>query len=553
MPTINSSKKDLESLVGKKFSQKELEDALMFVKGELDAINGDDLTIDVKETNMPDLWSTEGIARELRARMGIEKGIKKYHAEKARISCTIEKSVEKTRPFIACAIARNVKVTEKFLVQMIQLQEKVGMTYGRKRRETGIGIYDFDKMKPPIFYRGYKDNEIEFIPLEYRVKMRPSEILTEHPKGKEYAHLLKGAEFFPIVIDSAGVVASMPPIINSETTGKVTEKTSNIFIEVTGFNWNTVNVALKVMCMALADRGAKLEAVKINFPKTKSYPTQSIETPFFGTKKISLDTEYAQMAIGTKMNASQMSAILQKAGMHAIAQGKKIMVEYPDYRIDILHQADIVEDILIGHGYNNIMPQKVELSVAGEELSEKLFLDKARDVCIGLGLQEVLTFNLSSKEKQLEKIMAKDELVQIANPVSVNWEVMRKRIVPELLDFLAKNKHAEYPQGIFEIGTCLSIDKNSDTMVRQTYNLGIAISDSRANFTRIKSVLDAITKNLGIDYRLRETKSAFLDNSKAGDILAGKMSGFIGEISQKCAQNFSLETKTIVLEIELVQ
>src|SRR3989344_514494 len=198
MPTIEISKKDLESLVGRKFTQAQLEDALLYVKGEIDAVDGDSIKVDVKETLRPDVWSTEGIAREISSRMGISKGAGKYSVSKARISCTIEQTVEKARPFIACAIVRDVKVTENFLVQMIQLQEKVGMTFGRKRKEAGIGLYDFDKMTPPIFYRGYRDDKIEYVPLEFKTKMRPSEILAQHPKGREFAHLLSGYDRFPI-------------------------------------------------------------------------------------------------------------------------------------------------------------------------------------------------------------------------------------------------------------------------------------------------------------------------------------------------------------------
>src|SRR3989344_3735607 len=326
MPTIEASKKDLEQLIGKKFSKEQLEEALLYVKGELDKIEGDALTIDVKETNRPELWSAEGIAREIRAKMGIDKGIRKYRAQKAKTECIIEKSVEKSRPFITCAIIRNVKVTEQLLVQMIQLQEKVGGTFGRRRKETGIGLYDFDRITPPMYYRGYKDGEIGFVPLEYKVKMRPSEILMEHPKGKEFGHLLKGVEYYPIVIDSKNIVSSMRPIINSETTGKVTENTKNIFLEVTGFNWNIVNTALKVMAMALSDRGAKIEAVKINFPKTKTYPTKPIETPIFGTKKMTIDIEYANKITGLGLNAKEIIALLEKAGMNAKTKGKTIEI-----------------------------------------------------------------------------------------------------------------------------------------------------------------------------------------------------------------------------------
>src|SRR3989344_5120344 len=552
MPTIEASKKDLEALIGKKFSKEQLEEALLYVKGELDKAEGDVLTIDVKETNRPELWSAEGIAREIRAKMGIDRGVKKYKVVKAKVSCTIEKSVEKSRPFICCAIIRNVKVDDELIKQMVQLQEKVGGTFGRRRKEAGIGLYDYGKMAPPVFYRGYKDDEIEYVPLEYKVKMRPSEILAEHPKGKEFGHLLKGLEYYPIVIDSKNTVASMPPIINSETTGKVSEKTRDIFIESTGFNWETVNIALKVICMTFVDRGATIEAVKIVFPKGGIYPKQPIETPHFGTRKMKLDVDYVNRISGLAMNAKQICALIEKSGMNAKAIGKKIGVEYPDYRQDILHPIDIIEDIIIGHGYNNIKPAKVEMNVVGEELKERVFADKVRDVCVGLGLQEVLTFNLTSAHKQADAIGLRGEkVVEIANPVSANWTVMRKRIMPELLEFLAKNKHAEYPQTIFEIGTVLEIDAKQETGTRQKTNLCIAMTDHQVNFTQMKSMLDAILSNMGLKYSLAETGLPFLEKGKGAEVKIGNGKGFIGELDSKILGNFGLGKKTVVLEIEL--
>ncbi|MDD3084251.1 MAG: phenylalanine--tRNA ligase beta subunit-related protein, partial [Candidatus ainarchaeum sp.] len=245
MPTLEVSRKDFEKLVGKKFSQKELEESLEYVKGELDFQENDILKVDCKETNRPDLWSTEGLAREIKSRIGLEKGIKKYKVEKSNIEVFIDKNLEKVRPLIVCAVVKGVKIDNDFIVQMVQLQEKVGETFGRKRKEAGIGLYDLDIMNPPVYYKGFKDNEIEFIPLEWKVPMRPTEILSQHDKGKAYSHLLSNTKIYPIVIDSKNVVASMPPIINSQITGKITEKTKNLFIEVTGFNWKVVETALE--------------------------------------------------------------------------------------------------------------------------------------------------------------------------------------------------------------------------------------------------------------------------------------------------------------------
>ncbi|MDO8625019.1 MAG: phenylalanine--tRNA ligase beta subunit-related protein, partial [Candidatus Diapherotrites archaeon] len=233
MPSLEISKKDLESLVGKKFkSEEELEEALAFAKTELDSLEGDQIKCSPSDSNRPDLYSAEGIARELKAKLGIQKGIPHYQVVKGTQRAIVEKTVEKVRPIFLGAIVRNVQVTENLLIQMIQLQEKITQTFGRRRKEVAVGMYDYDQMKFPVYYRAVKDNEIEFVPLEYQVKMRPSEILLEHPKGKEFGHLLAGTDRYPILIDSAGVVASMPPIINSQATGKVTEKTRNLFAEV---------------------------------------------------------------------------------------------------------------------------------------------------------------------------------------------------------------------------------------------------------------------------------------------------------------------------------
>src|SRR3989344_313597 len=540
MPTINISKKDLETLLGKKLSMQELADALLYVKGEIDGAEGDSIKEDVKETLRPGLWSTEGIARELRAKMGMQKGLPDYKVAKAKVSCTIDQTVENVRPFIACAIVRNVKVTENFLIQMIQLQEKVGTSFGRKRKEAGIGLYDFEKMTPPVFYRGYKDKEIEYVPLEYKVKMRPSEILSQHPKGKEFGHLLKGFDRYPIVIDSAGVVASMPPIINSEATGKITEKTKDIFIESTGYDWEKVNIALKVICMALADRGGKIEGVKIIFPKTKTYPKKPIETHFFGTKKITVPIDYFRQVSGLELTEKQLVPLLERARYSVKKKGASLELEYPDFRNDIMHPVDVVEDMLISYDYNKIVPQRPKLAVVGEELKQTAYIDKIRDVCVGMGLQEVLTFNLTSREQQEKMVLLKgEEFVEIANPVSTNWSILRKNIYPELLEFLSKNKHAEYPQGIFEVGTALALDSSSDIKTRQMNKLCIVMSGREFGFTRIKSVFEAVCHELGKKCTLSATSNPSLKDGRRGAI-GGDSKGILGELSEQVAKNFGL-------------
>ena len=554
MPTLDISKKDLEKLLGSKLSDASLEEALEYVKGEIDGRDGDTVKVDCKETNRPDLWSTEGIARELKARMGKEKGIKKYKVEKGNVVVHIDKNLEKVRPLIACAIVKGVKIDDDFIIQMVQLQEKVGESFGRKRKEVGIGLYDLDIMTPSIYYKGFEDSKIEFIPLEWKVPMRPSEILAQHEKGKAYAHLLDEAKVYPIVIDSKKVVASMPPIINSQITGKVTEQTKNLFIEVTGFKWSTVSTALEVMCMALADRGGKIYSCKVNFPKTTSpYPgKKTINTPVFATKKIIFEKSLVAKKTGLVLKDSEIKSLLEKARYNVTITGNKITAEYPAYRLDILHGVDVIEDLLISYGYNNIVPEKVEMSVVGSQTKDALYVDFVRDGAVGLGLQEVMTFNLTSKESQADKmnIKERDDFVTLQNPVSINYEIMRKNLTPQVISFISKNKDKEFPQRIFEIGTALAIDNKEENGVKETKNICVLSTHSNVNFTEIKSLLMSLCDYLGLEVKVEKKAFSFLGENSAEIIVGGKK-GFIGELSVEVEKNFGLKKPVALFEFEL--
>lgn len=547
MPTVEVSAKDLSQLIGKKMNQAELEDALMFVKGEVDAVENGMLKIDIKDTNRPDLWSAEGIARELRARIGKEKGVPKYKMSKSGVELYIDQSVLKARPLMIGAVVRDVKITEDFLVQMIQLQEKLGLTYGRKRKELGLGLYDLDRMKPPFYYKGVKPRALKFIPLEFERELDLDEILELHPKGKEYGHLLQHTNRYPIVMDSENVVASMPPIINSEHSGKVTEKTKNIFVEATGWREDVLNVSLNVMVSALAERGGKIEQIKIIPPKGKAF-----YSPNFTPKKGKVALDFVRRISGFNWKKEEVVKLLRNARYDATGNATTIKVEYPAYRGDILHPVDIVEDLLIGKGYNNIEPIPIEMAVIGEERAETQVQEQVREACIGLGLQEILTFTMSSIEKQQEKIQWKNaEFVEIANPVSSNWQVMRRSVIPEMLDFLAKNKDVSYPQRIFEVGKCVIPHLEKETKVDELIKLGVAFSDTKVGFTEIKSALNEITQYLGLDISLKRIQNPAFTEGRCAEIKSNGKKGIIGELNDSTRKNFGIDNSVSVFEITL--
>ncbi|MBI5553211.1 MAG: phenylalanine--tRNA ligase subunit beta [Candidatus Diapherotrites archaeon] len=550
MPTIDVSQNDLFGLLGKKLSKNELEEALEFIKGELDGIEGDRLKIDVKETVRPEVWSTEGIARELRLRMGIQKKPAEYKIHSANYELFIEPSVEKSRPFIASAVIKDISLTQESILQIIQLQEKIRRSQASKN-ESGGGLYDFDKLRMPMYFKGLKDQEVEFIPLEWKVPMHPSEILAEHPKGKEFGFMLKGKDRYPIVMDSAGQVASMPPIINSDTTGKITTQTRNIFVEVTGWNWKTVTRNLNALIMALADRGGKIYSVKTHFPKTATYPKKPINTPFFETQTLHVSLTEWEALSGLKLSAKELMALAHRSGFEAKISGKKMKLTFSGQRRDVMHPVDLFEDLLICHGYNRIQPLKPELLVRGNHLPRTLYLDRVRDVCTGMGLQEILTFNLTSKEKQSSLIGLNEPLVEIANPMTENWALLRRYLFPEHLSFLNQNKRFDFPQKIFEIGSALEPDPTQENGVREHTTLCIVLSGKGHNVNDIKSLLQAVCLNLGYSFEIKESILPFLKEGKQATFTTPKGKGFLGEVNEKTLKAFGLEQETVLMEMEI--
>ncbi|MFH1663672.1 MAG: phenylalanine--tRNA ligase subunit beta [archaeon] len=544
MPTIECSKKDLEELIGKKFSKEELEEALLCVKGELDSIEGI-LKIDVKETNRPDLWSAEGIAREIKAYIGKEKGVPEFKVFKGKRKAFIDSNLEGIRPKAAYAEIKNVKVTEEVLLQIIQLQEKICHSFGKKREQVAIGVFDLDKIKGNVKYFAANPST-EFVPLGFSESMSLREILLKHPKGKEYGKLIESKEKFPLLVDEKNEVLSMPPVINSDTSGKITTQTKNLFVDVTGFNQELIDTALKIMCMALADRKGKIFSVELNYGKKK------IVSPVFGKEKIVFPLKEVNEVLGTYFSKKEILKLLEKKRLQGKISGKKLEVSFGNYRKDIIHAWDAIEDIAIAFDFNKLEPEALNVFTLGALEEKSIELNEVRELCLGFGLQEIASNHLTSKEIQSEKIGLKEDFVEIANPVSLNWEIFRKKLLPESLDFLSKNKNVSFPQKIFEVGRCIELNEEKETGVEEKWRLCIAVSHSKTNFNEVKSVLEAVARERKKKFKLKEEKIPFLQEGKSAVIeFSDGKKGFIGEVNEKTLQNFGLETSVSVIEIEL--
>lgn len=544
MPTIEISAKDLCSLIGKRLSMAELEEMLYWAKSTIEGAEGDALKIEVGDINRPDLWSTEGIAREIKTRL--EKKSPKYKVNKSVYKVKVESKVKKARPLIVCAVVKGLNLSEEAIKQLIQLQEKLCESFGRKREEAALGIYDFDKLHWPVRYTTTKPDAIKFVPLDMSEALTPKQILQKHEKGRLYGHLINKFKEYPLLIDAANNVLSMPPIINSEYSGKVTTKTKNVFVEVTGLSPRFIVPVLNIMTTALAMRGGVIYEVAIADKKKAA-------TPDLKEGEVKIEIEEINKTLGLELSNKQIMELLAKSGFDAELKGKSILARYPAYRQDILDSRDVIEDAAISYGYARLEPELPVVPGIGKASEESAIEEKIANVLCGLEAQEIATFTLTNKEKLFKLMQQKDstEVIEIANPVSATYSCLRSWLLPSLIEFLSKNKDAEYPQKIFEVGKCILIEKNK---AKDILKLAFALADSKANFTQVKQILDYFLGSIGVQYKIKKIKDDSFIEGRAGSILiGGKEVGIIGEMHPGMLQNWKLTMPVAAFEVDLTK
>lgn len=548
MPTIEVSHSDLCHLMGEAVSVEKIKsEGIMFAKGEVDADERGTLKLDMKDTNRPDHWSAEGVAREMAGRYK-KGGLPVYKVEKPKVQVRIDSKAQKVRPYTVCAVIRGIEMTDDALFQMIQLQEKICTSFGRNRKEVAIGAYDLKKIASPIRYTTTTPTGIKFVPLDMDRQMTPKEILEQHPKGKEYAHLLKGEKEYPIFIDSRGEVLSMPPIINSDFTGKVTLNTRDLFVECSGFSLKLLMPALNTMVAALADRGGMIEGVEVVLPNGKM-----MVTPDMTPKDAVLDADYANRISGLSLTPEKMAKLLEQARYEAKAKGRKIHLKYPAYRQDIMHPVDIIEDIIISYGYNSVKPEPPQLATIGSKLPIEEFSDKVACLMAGLGCQEVLSYILTNKDALFANMnLPEAKVVEIENIVSSNWCVFRDKLLPSVLEFVSKNKHVDYPQSVYEIGDVIALDSSAETRTRKERRLAFAFIGNSAGFEDAVSILSALLNNLGVKHSLkREEHRSFIPGRCASCHAGNRKLGTVGEIHPLVLEKWALEKPVAAFEIDI--
>ena len=506
----------------------------------------------------PDMFDVGGLARTLRGYLGLEIGMPTYNLSSSGFSVTVDEKLSREksyRPNIVCAVVRNLPMDEELIKIIMKMQENLHWALGRDRKKASIGVYDLDTVVPEFNYSALANDEIRFIPLggmpedAQSQEASPLEILEKHPKGTAYRDLLADFDRYPILMDSKGTVLSMPPIINSENT-RVSDRTKNLFIDVTGPEAKDVHRALNVLVTSLAEFDGKIETVTIINPKNE------IVTPDLSTQIMDCDPEECKRIIGIEITNHEVADLLRKMRHNVQQNGDHLKVEIPAFRNDIMHPVDLFEDVAIAYGYHNIPKLLVPTLTVGQGRDVESISSIVRQTMIGLGFLEVITFMLTNPENHYEKLCIEEPLdyVTIENPATIEQTMARTHLISGILETFALNRSQPTPQRVFEVGDVCFIDQKEETGARDVRKIGAAIMDPKTGFAEIKSTLESLTREIDLKVTLKPEDIPLCIQGRSAIVMVDDQEiGLLGEVRPEVLENVDLVQPVSLFELTLPQ
>ncbi len=561
MPKIDAPEKLFFSLLGKEMTEEELIDIFPVAKAELDGhdVENKVLKIELNDTNRPDLWSPAGVARAL---FTYESGEIPYYDffstkdeskdNEGRVIIDDESAIG-IRDFSIGFACRGVEVDDDMLKNLIQSQEKLCFNFGRKRKTIAMGIYRSDLINYPVHYAAVDPDKTKFVPLGMDEELSLREICQKHPKGKEYGYIVSSYDKFPYLYDDKGETLSFPPVINSARIGAVEVGDSEFFIEVSGPILNDLLLAVNILACDLSDMGFEILPVKVILNQDTPYGRE-ITVPYYFQQPQRASFKTIRKTLGLDLTKDECIAALAKMGVYAVADDEYVYIECPEYRNDFLHAADIVEDIMIGHGLLNFAPVLSAEFTKGSLSPAEEYSRKVKRLMVGLGFQEMMYNYLGSRREYIDNMHISDEkAVFIANPMSENYEVIRPSILPCLLESESVSGHAVYPHLIFECGKVTVKDESDNSGTHTGNSVGFFASDLQMGYNNAASYIQTLMYFLRKEYSLApvEDDPRFIPGRAAYVMYKGEKAGIFGETHPQVLESWGCTMPSVMAELDM--
>ncbi|ADQ65920.1 phenylalanyl-tRNA ligase subunit beta [Halogeometricum borinquense DSM 11551] len=588
MPVVDVHPDELRDLTGhEEKSDEEFKDDLFALGLEFEGETEDGAFQLEFGPDRLDRLSVEGVARSLRYQYGDARGVYVPKTNDPDFTFVVDEDVPDERPYVTGAVIRGVDLDDDALDSLIQLQEKLHATMGRKRAKGAIGIHDLTMLKGDalsedsdgnsITYTGIDPEGDTFVPLDADAEMTPARVLEEHPTGQTYADLVSEYERYPAIYDELGLF-SFPPVINGRRT-EVTTDSRELLVELTGTDQWTIDRMCNIICYALDARGATIEAVEVEYPDgTYVRPDFEVETKHVSHDRI-------ETMLGVDLEPREVVDLFERSGLDADADdgadagdgsdtteagGENATdaesddlvyeVSIPPYRVDVLHPLDLVDDVGRAYGFNELQPRYPNVGTVGGRHERSRLEDAARNSLVGLGFEDMLNFHMTSEEEVYDRmgieagseVLGGGDTAEITGPYSEDYTILRTWALPSLMMVLENNTHRAYPQDLAEIGLVAERDDSVNTRVDERRHVAGVLARHDATFEDAKARLQSLCRDFGAELKTPATDHpSFIDGRAASVVVDGENVGVVGEIHPRVLVEHDLELPVAAFEFDL--
>jgi len=585
MPTVGLNRDILFQSLGKSYSEDEFNDLCFDFGLELDEVTSEKemiakekgadkahgasesiiFKIDVP-ANRYDLLCVEGLTRGLLVFQ--EKMLApRYRAVQPPPACKqkliIKAETSQVRPHAVAAVLRNIEFTQASYQSFIDLQDKLHQNICRKRSLVAIGTHDLDTVQGPFVYDARAPQDIRFKPLNQSKEYTAEELMTLYQTDlqlRQYLHIIRDSPVYPVIYDQNGVVLSMPPIINGDHS-KITLNTKNVFIECTATDLTKAKVVLDTVVTMFSEYCS--DKYSVEYADVVTPDGTTVQYPELAYRKETVSLQDINQKCGIKASAENVAQLLTKMCLtsEVINNGKQIVVEVPPTRHDVIHPCDIIEDVAIAYGYNNIKYTIPDTNCIASQFGINKLTDMLRENVAMAGFTEVLTFALCSRDDVADKMGRKIEecnAVHIDNPKTLEFQIARSSLLPGVLKTTSCNRKMPLPLQLFEISDVVLKDATTDVGACNRRHLCAVNYSKTPGFEVIHGLLDRIMQLLEVPackeygYSLRAaTDPAYFPGRCAEIIVSGRPVGRMGVLHPNVIKSFDLNLPCAAIEIDI--
>lgn len=553
--------------------------------------------------NRYDLLCVEGIARSLRVfKSKIEAPLYRTLSQKAapNMTLTAHGSVSQIRPYVVAAVLRGVTFNQDRYDSFIDLQDKLHQNIGRRRTLASIGTHDLSTLTPPFTYEALPPDDIVFRPLNQDEEMnghRMMEVLSQHQQLKAYLPIIRDSPVYPVIFDSKRVVCSLPPIINGEHS-KIKMETKDVFIEVTATDLTKANIVLNTVVAMFSEFCDKpfiaepVEVIYANDYKANSFtkPGDRITYPKLEPRRMEAKIDRMKQALSLDHLTEKEICILMRRMSVPCEIDKKdkntLLVDVPITRSDIMHECDLVEDLAIAYGYNNLKLEIPKTHAGSSEQPVNHLTDQLRVEVAMAGFTECLNWALLSRKENFAQMRREEKLeelwrpvarpheyfpsamaVELSNSKTKDFQIVRTSVLPGVLKTLSNSKHNPPPIRLFELGDILVQEPTKETGSRNVRRICAVNANTKSQFHFLHGILDQIMYTLKCEPAHEVTENSrrrpfrlvpsddpsFFPGMQAHIVVEDTVIGVIGELHPEVlgSSGFDVNLPTSAFELNL--